>query len=312
MRAMLLFLLGGFLFFAGMKLLVWSLRQFSADRIAKPLSRAAGSSWQAILSGTVITCLVQSSSLVTSVTVGMVEAGLCPLTNAIYITMGANLGSTLIPQILASSLPPLTFFCFITALLLLLLRRMRGVALLSGLGLLMAGMQSMSLAAAPIAEHPLFRNLLMAMSQKPLLAILFGAVGAAVLQSSSLVMATLLVLARLQAVPPMIAIAAALGSNVGTCVTAMLAAIGTGKAAKTVAIFHLLYNCAGVLLIYPWLEPFARLMAWTATDIARQVANAHTAFNLFSILAAWPFIPLIFRPKKGTLPAVANNIALKQ
>lgn len=311
MRAMLFFVFGGFLFFAGMKLLVWSLRQFSADRIARPLSRAAGSSWQAILSGAVATCLVQSSSLITSVTVGMVEAELCPLTSAIYITMGANLGSTLIPQILATSLPPLEVFCFLTALLFLVLKKKHMAAFLSGLGLLMIGMKIMSLAAAPIAKHPLFRNMLIAMSQKPLLAILFGAVGAAALQSSSMVVATILVMARLQVVPPMIAIAVALGSNVGTCVTAMLAAIGTGKAAKTVAVFHLLYNSAGVILIYPFLEPFARLMALTASDIARQVANAHTAFNFFSILAAWPFIPLIFNPKKGTLKAVANNIGLK-
>ncbi len=311
MRALLSFVFGGFLFFAGMKLLVWSLRQFSANRIAKHLSKAAGSSWQAILSGTVATCLMQSSSLITSVTVGMVEAGLCPLTSAIYITMGANLGSTLIPQILASNLPPLEVFCFITAFIFAVCKKKRLAALASSLGLLMAGMKIMSVAAAPIAEHPLFRIMLMAMCEKPLLAILFGAMGAAALQSSSLVVATLLVMVRLQVVPPVIAIAVALGSNVGTCVTAMLAAVGTGKAAKTVAIFHLVYNSAGVILIYPWLEPFAGLMAWTAADIARQVANAHTAFNLFSILAAWPFIPLIFNPKKGTLQAVANNIGLK-
>lgn len=311
MRAMLLFLFGGFLFFSGMKLLVWSLRKFNANRISKPLSMAIGSSWQAVLSGIVVTCLVQSSSLVTSISVGMVEAGLCSLTNAIYVTMGANLGSTMIPQILASSLPSLIAFCFIIALLLLILKRKHGSALLSALGLMMTGVQVMSLAAAPIAEHQLFRNVLMVMSQKPLLAILFGILGAAVFQSSSLIIATLLVLARLQIVPPMIAIAAALGSNIGTCVTAMLAAVGTGKAAKTVAIFHLLYNIAGVLLIYPFLEPFARLMALTSTDLARQVANAHTAFNLFSILAAWPFIPIIFNSKKGTMPVVANNMAMK-
>lgn len=309
-----LFAAGFALFFAGMRVLVRGLKNASGTKVQALLSRATKSSWAGILVGTLVTILVQSSGLVTSLTVGLVEAGACSLVQGIYITMGANLGTTIVPQILAVRLPPLEFVLLALAVVMKAFRRSNRALVLAGGGLLMLGMRLMIEGASPLAQAGLFRALLNSAARTPFTAIVFGAVASAALQSSGLIVAMTLALVKAEAIPAAIAVSVALGSNVGTCFTALLASLGTGRAARTVALFHLVYNIAGVALLYPFLDPFMGFLASISASSAGRVANAHTFFNAASILVFWPAVAILLgRPdnKPQMVPAYGKRGSLR-
>lgn len=302
-----LFAAGFLLFVTGMRVMVNGLKRISSRKVHELLSRATGRPVAGIIAGTVVTVLVQSSGLVTSMTVGLVESGACSLIQGIYITMGANLGTTVVPQFLAIRLPPLEFAILGLSFIMWVFQHKKRAVCLAGIGLLMLGMRLMVAGASPLAQTASFRFFLRMAAKSPLAAILCGAATSAALQSSGLVVAMVLALAKAGAVPPVTAVCVAIGSNVGTCVTALMAGIGTGRSARLVALFHLVYNAAGVALLFPFVLPFVRVLSSLAPDLGRQVAHAHSFFNAASILLFWPVVAVLSRGRARTRGFLPGN-----
>lgn len=287
------FIGGLFAFFFGMRLMVYGLHSASGLKVRSMLLHAMDRSWKGILAGAGVTVMVQSSSLVTALIVGFVESGICGLLQGIYVTMGANLGTTLVPQVLATRMPPFEWALIVAAMVLCIFGRRQYAAVAGGAGMLIGSAKLMIFGAAPLAKTAAFRAMMAWSLTSPLNAIILGVLAAAALQSSGLVVTMMVALARAGVIPPLMAIAVALGSNIGTCATSLIAAIGTGRAARSVALFHLGYNAGGVALIYPFLGLFAHWMSLLSQDISRQVANAHLMFNFLSIIAFWPVVAVV-------------------
>lgn len=298
-----LFFAGLALFFAGLRLLVRGLSPLSSTRAGHWLAVASSAPWRATVTGALATALVQSSSVVTALVVGLVESGACQLSQGIYITVGANVGSTLLPQVIATRMPPIEALLFIVAAAFWMARRPGRCRPVLGAALVLTALRLMVLGAAPLARTAVFQAAVVQATRTPLLALAFGLFGAAALQSSSLVIATVLALARTGSISAIPAVAVVLGSNIGTCVTALLAAASVSRpAARSVAMFHLVYNALGVAVLFPLLGPCVSFIAAFSPDLGRQVANAHTLFNLVSIVLAVPLVR-IFTAGNGTVRA---------
>lgn len=297
------FIAGLALFFAGLRLLVSGLSRFSSTRAGRWLAVASSTPWRATVTGALATALMQSSSVVTALAVGLVESGTCQLSQGIFITVGANVGSTLLPQFIATRMPPVEALLFIVAAVLWMAGHPGRSKPVLGAALVLTALKLMVLGASPLARTAAFQAAVAQATRNPVLALAFGLFGAAALQSSSLVIATVLALARTGSITAIPAVAVVLGSNIGTCVTALMAAAGVSRpAARSVAVFHLVYNTLGVAVLFPLLGPCVRLIAALSPDLGRQVANAHTLFNLASIVLAVPLVR-VFTTGKGTLRA---------
>jgi len=246
-----------------------------------------------LIIGTLTTAIVQSSSAVTVLTVSFVNAGLITLEGSLGVIFGANIGTTITAQLVAFKLTYLSpYFLFIGFLFLFFGKRKYvkyiGEALF-GFGVLFFGLKLMDDSLTSLKNWTYFRELMISMSKYPLLGILVGAGVTAIIQSSSATTSIVVALANKSSIPITSAIPLILGANIGTCVTALIASIGTRLSAKRTALAHLLFNVIGVTLIFPFLGIFTNLVMKTSLDPARQVANAHTLFNVF-----WSFIWIWF------------------
>lgn len=292
--------LGMFLY--GMKIMSDSLQAMAGRHMKQFLRHMAGSPLRGILFGTLVTALIQSSSAVTVMVVGFVNAGLLSLTQSAGIIMGANIGTTVTAWIVSMSewgeiLHP-DFFApvllGIGAFLLLFSKKERRRtigSLLVGFGLLFVGLSFLSGAVAPYRNSPVLLRIFTALGKNPLLGILAGLAVTAVIQSSSASVGILQTLAMNGIVTWSCAVSITLGQNIGTCVTALLAAAGTNKTAKQAAMIHLLFNvigaaCFGTVLLLI----FSINRQWAESPISgTQISVFHTVFNLGSTLLLFPF-----------------------
>lgn len=280
------FTLGLVLFFLGLLWLNQSLRFLAGQRAQAVLTRFTATPARAFVAGTLLTAVLQSSGAVTATTVALVDAGLLDLAAATAVILGANVGTTLTVQLFALRPGNLVWVLLAIGAVGLPLRR-RWAAVPAALGLLFLGLEGMERSLAPLALSPALESLVAA-AGSPLAAVGLGAAGSALLQSGSVLIAIVLTLARQGAVTLPAAVGLTLGSNVGTCVTALLAATQSGRAGRLAAYTHLLFNLAGVLaalLVYPW---FLAVVGLTSQDPGRQIANAQTLFNVATALAALP------------------------
>lgn len=279
-------LLGGLaLFLLGMDLLTRALKRVTGDQMKSILARLTGNRFTGVLLGAGVTSMVQSSSVTTVLVVGFISAGVMTLGQSVAVIMGANIGTTITAQILAFK---------VSALALPLVTLGVGGAMLSknrlwqeygsavaGLGLVFFGMSVMSGAMEPLQDFPPFLGFMASLSN-PVLAILVGTGFTALVQSSSATTGILIVLAGQGIVSLDAAIGVALGANIGTCVTALLAAIGKPREAVRAGLVHTIFNLAGVVL-WVWLIPELGGAAQAISphgDPARHLAWAHTLFNL--------------------------------
>ena len=299
-------LLGGLaLFLYGMNQMADALRAAAGERMKAILERVAGNRILGVFTGAFVTAVIQSSSVTTVLTVGFVSAGLMNLTQATGIIMGANIGTTVTAQIIAFKITRYALLLFAAGFAATVVGRRAatrhyGTALL-GLGLIFIGMGMMGDAMAPLRTWQPFLDAMVEM-QNPLAAIAVATVFTAVVQSSSAATGIVVVLASQGLVTLEAGIALVLGTNVGTCITAALAAIGRPREAMRAAAVHVLFNIAGVLL---WVFLIPNLAAWVtaisprsselegmarlAADTPRQIANAHTLFNIANTLLFLPF-----------------------
>lgn len=282
--------LAGFL--CGIRVMRHGLEQMAADKLPAILKRFVKTPTRGLLAGTVVSALLHSSAAVTVITIGFVAAGSMTFADSLGVILGSNIGTTVTTQILAWNPDDLILPCVaLGALLWFWLpgkRRYAGLAVF-GFGATLFALNLMTAALAPLGGTEWFREVLRTASQNPVLGVLAGAGLTALVQSSTATTALTIAMASQDLIDLQGAIAIVLGNNVGTCITAVLASLGSPLPAKRVAAAHVVLNVAGVLAFLPILNTFARIVELFSPSLPVQVATSHTLFNIVSSLAVWPF-----------------------
>lgn len=294
---MLIQLAGGLaLFLFGMDQMGEALKVVAGDKMRQILGKLTTNRVMGLVTGTVVTAIIQSSSVTTVMLVGFVTANLMSLSQAIGVILGADIGTTITAQIVAFPVKEYALLLVAAGFLMTLTGKREDIRqygiLVMGLGLIFFGMAVMSGAMKPLRSYQPFIDLMQNVSN-PLVGILVSTAFTALVQSSSATMGIVIVLASQGLISLEGGIALALGANIGTCATAGLAALGKPREAVRVAVAHVTFKIAGVLLIVWFIPPFADLvrnispvsehltgMDRLAADTPRQVANAHTLFNV--------------------------------
>lgn len=289
----------------GMKVLRQGLQSFAGLRLYQVLGWMTATPLRGFWSGAVSTAVLQSSTALTVMAVSFVDGGLLRFENSLALILGSNIGSTVTTQLLAFPLDRLTPYILILGALgyLFIPNRGRFLALsIFGLGLLFFSLGLLQAGMAPLADLPAIQHFLRQLGDNHLQGVLAGTLLSALLHSSSATTGIVMLLAEDGWLTLPTALAFIFGANIGTCFTAVLAALGSSRAAQRVALFHVLLNVFGVLLFLPFVGPLAHALTLMGGSLSRQVANAHTLFNLLSSLLAFPLLPWSTRFLKKILP----------
>lgn len=280
------------LFLGGMYLMRLGLFALAGDNLHRWLVRFTKTPTRGMITGTLVTMLVQSSSAVSVVTIGLTNARLLSFPQTIGIILGTNIGTTFTTQLIALNPQKLALPMFIVGCSVLWMRSqvIKAIGMsLSGFGCVFLGIQMMQMVAEPLQHTSFFLSSLAKPDSSYFNGIFLGAMFTALLHSSSAVTAMTMGFMNENILTLGMGIAIVLGSNVGTCVTAIMAAIGGNAEAKQVAWVHVVLNVAGVLLFLPFIHPLGALVIWLTTDPAVQIAHAQTLFNVICSLLALPF-----------------------
>ena len=289
-------LLGGLaLFLYGMQMMSTGLEAAAGNRMKSILEKLTSNRVKGVLVGAAITAVIQSSSATTVMVVGFVNSGLMTLKQAVWVIMGANIGTTITGQLIAldiGAIAPLFAIAGVGAIMFIKSEKVHHISsIFAGLGILFMGMDMMGAAMSPLKESEAFISL-MTKFDNPLLGILVGALFTAVIQSSSASVGILQALASTGMIPLSSAVFVLFGQNIGTCITAVLASIGMKVNAKRTTVIHLLFNIIGTVLftVICLVTPYVTwLEAMTPGDPVAQIANAHTVFNIVTTLLLLPF-----------------------
>ena len=289
-------LLGGLaLFLYGMQMMSSNLEAVAGNRMKQILERLTANRFLGVLVGAGITAIIQSSSATTVMVVGFVNSGLMTLNQAIWIIMGANIGTTITGQLIAldiGALAPLIAFVGVVPIVFFKNKKAQHIGgIIAGIGVLFIGMGMMSDSMMPLRESEVFVQFMTQFSN-PFLGILAGAVFTAIIQSSSASVGILQALAKSGVVTLDSAVYVLFGQNIGTCITAVLASIGTGRNAKRTTIIHLSFNVIGTIVFVTICSflPFTKWMTELAPgDPVAQIANVHTIFNITTTILLLPF-----------------------
>ncbi len=324
---MIMMLLGGLgLFIFGMNMMSDGLKNIAGNRMKNLLEALTNNRLMGVLVGTIVTAIVQSSSAVTVMVVGFVNAGIMNLLQATGIIMGANIGTTVTAQLVAFNLTQFAPLAIASGAVMYLFgkkKRFKQVGyLILGFGILFLGMKLMSDAMKPLRDFEGFKSLLISFSHNPILGVLAGFILTAIIQSSSASIGLLQALAisgafNIPEVSPLtLIIPVLMGQNIGTCVTSMLSSIGTTITAKRAALIHLFFNVLGTLWfliilslagnpIYNFITSISGttlLEGNIVPDLARQIANTHTIFNVANTLVLLPFAYTLVKISEKALP----------
>ena len=302
-------LLGGLaLFMYGMQMMSTNLEAVAGNRMKQILERLTANRFLGVLVGAGITALIQSSSATTVMTVGFVNSGLMTLKQAVWIIMGANVGTTITGQLIAldiGALAPLIAFVGVMSLIFSKNKKVQHVGgIIAGIGVLFIGMGMMSDAMVPLRDSETFIHMVTKFSN-PLLGILVGAVFTAIIQSSSASVGILQALAMGGVINLHSAVFVLFGQNIGTCITALLASVGTSRNAKRTTLIHLMFNVIGTALFVTLciLTPFTDfVVSLTPDNPVAQIANVHTIFNISTTIILLPFGALLEKIAIAILP----------
>ncbi|AXU53554.1 TPA: Na/Pi cotransporter family protein [Clostridioides difficile] len=313
-------LIGGLgLFLYGMSLMGEGLQKSSGDKLKKIIELLTSNVVMGVLVGTVVTGIIQSSSATTVMVVGFVNAGIMNLSQAIGVIMGANIGTTVTAQLVSFNLEGIAPIALGIGILFYLFTSNQKTKHLSeiliGFGILFTGMEFMKDAVAPLAEYKAFTDALLYFSKNPVLGILAGFAITGIVQSSSASMGMLIALASQGILPLSSALPILYGDNIGTCVTSLLSSVGASRNARRAAVMHLSFNVIGTIIFMLVLnKPISAIVThFDPTDTARQIANAHTLFNLTNVIILLPFSKYIVKlanrliPIKETESEIVNN-----
>ncbi|HIZ75215.1 MAG TPA: Na/Pi cotransporter family protein [Candidatus Mediterraneibacter stercoravium] len=289
-------LFGGLaLFLYGMQMMSTGLEAAAGNKMKSILEKLTSNRVKGVLVGAAITAVIQSSSATTVMVVGFVNSGLMTLKQAVWIIMGANIGTTITGQLIAldiGAIAPLFAIVGVAVMMFVKNEKVHHISsIFAGLGILFMGMDMMGAAMEPLQDSQAFINLMTKFSN-PLIGILVGAVFTAIIQSSSASVGILQALAATGLVPLSSAVYVLFGQNIGTCITAVLASIGMKVNAKRTTIIHLMFNIIGTFTftIVCMTTPYVSLIeSLTPGDPVAQIANAHTIFNIATTLILLPF-----------------------
>jgi phosphate:Na+ symporter len=306
-------LLGGLsLFLYGMDKMSDALKNVAGEKMKDILGMLSSNRIMGMITGALVTAVIQSSSVTTVMLVGFVTAGLMSLSQTIGVVMGSNIGTTITAQIVAFKVTKYALLLVAVGFGLLFISKKEKFQqygyMIMGLGMIFFGMGVMSDAMRPLRSYQPFLDLMTQMSN-PILGILVAALFTALVQSSSATTGVVIVLAMQGLISLKAGIALSFGANIGTCVTAFLASIGKPREAVRVSVVHVLFNVLGVLLFLPFIGPFVKLvvaispsaaeglagMQAAAAILPRQIANAHTIFNISCALIFMPFVSIFAR-----------------
>jgi phosphate:Na+ symporter len=302
-------LLGGLaVFLFGMEQMAEALKKVAGDSMKQILARLTNNRLMGLITGAFVTAIIQSSSVTTVMLVGFVTAGLMSLAQAIGVILGADIGTTITAQIVAFKVTKYALLLVAGGFALIFAGKGQRVKqyghLIMGLGMIFFGMGIMSDGMHPLRSYPPFISLMQDVSN-PVVGILVATLFTSLVQSSSATMGVVIALALQGLISLEAGIALALGANIGTCATAGLAAIGKPREAVRVAVAHVTFKIVGVLLLVGFIPDFAELvrtlspsaaaglegMDRLAAETPRQIANAHTIFNVG--------IAIVFLPAAG-------------
>ncbi|MDB1124498.1 Na/Pi cotransporter family protein [Vibrio algarum] len=313
-------LLGGLaIFLYGMEKMSNSLKRAAGDRMKSLLAKFTSNRITGVLTGTGITAIIQSSSVTTVLLVGFISAGLMSLPQAVGVIMGANIGTTVTAQIVAFKVTKAALAMVAIGFLVQFTAKLEHFKhygnILFGLGLIFLGMNLMSEAMSPLRSYQPFIDSMTQMDSLPL-AILLSAVFTALVQSSSATTGIVIVLAGQGFISLETGIALAMGANLGTCITALLAAIGKTEEAMQAAAIHILFNFLGVLIWLPFIGALSHIaigispnhdnligIQKLSAELPRQIANANTVFNVLNTLIMVPFAGYFVSFVRKIIPA---------
>lgn len=311
-------LLGGLaLFLYGMQMMSTGLEAAAGNKMKTILEKLTSNRVKGVLVGAGITAVIQSSSATTVMVVGFVSAGLLNLNQAVWVIMGANIGTTVTGQLIAldvSAMAPIITFIGVVMMVFMKGEKPHHFGnIIAGLGVLFLGMDMMGTAMEPLQDSPVFTELVTNFDN-PLIGILVGAGFTALIQSSSASVGILQALALSGVIGLPQAVYVLFGQNIGTCITAVLAAIGTKVNAKRSTVIHLMFNIIGTLMftIICMSTPFVSLMeSLTPGNAVAQIANVHTVFNLVTTLVLLPFGTLMAKAATRLLPGSDEDEAME-
>lgn len=296
------------LFLYGMHAMSTGLEAAAGNKMKDILEKLTSNRFLGVGVGALITALIQSSSATTVMTVGFVNSGLMKLESAVWIIMGANIGTTITGQLIAidiTAIAPIIAFFGVALVTFTKSQKLDAIgSIFAGLGILFMGMDIMSSAMEPLRTMPEFVNIITKF-ENPLIGILVGAIFTAIIQSSSASVGILQALAMSGVITLPSAIYVLFGQNIGTCITSVLASIGTGRNAKRTTILHLAFNIIGtaIFVSISMVTPFASFMqSLTPTNIPAQIANVHTVFNVVTTICLLPFGEKLVRLTYVILP----------
>ncbi len=293
------------LFLYGMEKMSEGMKKSAGDRMRNILSALTSNRFIAMFVGAFVTMVIQSSSATTVMLVSFVQAQLMTFVQSLGVILGADIGTTITAQLVAFKLTDYALLMIAVGFAMTMLSKKDstkyiGEAIL-GFGILFFGMKLMSDAMRPLRTFQPFIDLLKGL-ENPLLGLLVGTLFTALVQSSSAFTAIVIVLAQQGLLTLEAGIPLVMGANIGTCITAGLASIGTSREAKRVAIAHVMFKIGGVLLFIFWIPTFAGIIRSIspasvgldgidklASETPRQIANAHTIFNVSLALFFLPF-----------------------
>ncbi|MBQ9840354.1 MAG: Na/Pi cotransporter family protein [Erysipelotrichaceae bacterium] len=306
-------LLGGLaLFLYGMHMMSDGLEKAAGDRMKTILEKLTSNRFLGIIVGALITAVVQSSSATTVMVVGFVNSKLMTLSQAVWIIMGANIGTTITGQLVAlnvSEMAPLMAIVGVVMVTFIKNKKVNSFGeILAGLGILFIGMSTMSGAMGPLRNEPAFIDLMTTISN-PFVAVLFGAGFTALIQSSSASVGILQTLAMGGLIPLSSSIYIIFGQNIGTCITSVIASLGASRNAKRATVIHLSFNLIGTALFMLFIQfvPFVTWMEAFTTNPAAQIANTHTIFNIATTLLLIPFGYKLAKIPEMVLPVLPEE-----
>ncbi len=293
----LLELLIGLVFFMyGSRLACEGLQQRAGDKMRALVTSLTRNRFMALIAGIILTVILQSSSATAILLVGFANAGIISLIQAMGVLLGGSIGTTITVQIISFQWSQYIRWTIVIGFLMIFFGKRPPTRSLGqiflGFGLLFLGMQTMATAGQPLQQSVLFQDLLIALEANPILTLIMAAIFTSIVQSSAVTLGLTLSLAFNNLMPLSTALPIILGANVGNIAGAFLASWQMKVEGKRIAWAQLLYKVAGVGLIFPFLDPFARFVEQTSSSLPHQIANAHTLYNLAVSLAFLPFLSL--------------------
>lgn len=309
--------LGLFLF--GMELMSDSIEKVAGAKLRRILEIFTTNRFMGMIVGIIFTGIIQSSSACTVMVVSFVNSGLMNLYQAAGVILGANIGTTITSQLVSfnlSKIAPLILLVGVVVMMFTKKEKVRKVAeVVVGFGILFVGLSTMSQAMANMKNEPQVVNLLMSL-KNPFLATLMGFALTAVIQSSSVTVSIVLLLANQDLLPLPITLYIILGCNIGACATAMLASMTGKKDAKRAALIHLLFNIIGTVIIYIALfvagDQIVELIKSISADNGRFVANAHTLIKIVQVIMLFPFTGWLVKMTYLIVPGEDQKVGYRE